>query len=436
MNQNDISTQKNKNYFKEVNKNPQKNQKIKNTIKYYWKNLYFIKNMKNIIIYLIFIIIKNILSSAKIIKGKQNFISFYDSYITYKIKETGKNIAIYNCEGCSTSYPFPNPNEIYINGFSQSNKGKNFDLNETENEIKLVWKNNIDSTGCMFIGCSKITEIDLSNFDSSQVIYMVDMFNGCSSLTSLNLFKFNTSKVTSMAAMFQDCSSLTSLDLSNFKTLELEDTRYMFNGCKSLITLDLSSFDTTKVKDMYHMFKGCSSLEYLDLGNSVINARYYDDILDGIYENITQCGESNGWFTLLMGASVYYTIHITCHPHDKNTFLKKCYKKYGNLPNYKYLCKSCGKNYYYNYSIIASHYSLNISCYETPDGYFLDLNELNPTPKPCYLTCKLCNKEGNESNHNCLECKENYSIIESIYGDYKNCYNETPTSTSITACLI
>ena len=100
MNQNDISTQKNKNYFKEINKIPPKNMKNKNTIKYYWKNLYFIKNVKNIIYLTFIIIIKNILSSAKIIKGKQNFISSNDSYITYKIKETGKNIAIYNCRSC------------------------------------------------------------------------------------------------------------------------------------------------------------------------------------------------------------------------------------------------------------------------------------------------------------------------------------------------
>ena len=233
MNQNDISTQKNKNYFKEINKNPPKNKKNKNTIKYYWKNLYFIKNVKNIIIYLNFIIIiKNILSSAKIIKGKQNFILSYDSYITYKIKEKGNNIAIYKCgdSGCSYSvYPFPNPDEIYINGFNQSNKENNiFDLNETENEIKLVWKNNIDSTAYMFFGCSKITEIDLSNFDSSQVIYMVDMFYGCSSLKSINLYNFDTSKVSHMEYMFYNYSLLTSINLSNFDTSNIINMNYIF----------------------------------------------------------------------------------------------------------------------------------------------------------------------------------------------------------------
>jgi len=44
------------------------------------------------------------------------------------------------------------------------------------------------------------------------------MFSGCSSLTSLNLSNFNTNNVTNMSYMFFNCSSLTSLDLSNFNT--------------------------------------------------------------------------------------------------------------------------------------------------------------------------------------------------------------------------
>ena len=111
-----------------------------------------------------------------------------------------------------------------------------------------------------------------------------------------------------MAGIFQDCSSLTSLDLSNFKTLELEYTYDMFDGCKSLITLDLSSFDTTNVWQMNGMFGDCSSLEYLDLGNSFINVKYSGSIFNGIYENITQCSESNGWFEFLIGGNDFFTM--------------------------------------------------------------------------------------------------------------------------------
>ena len=41
------------------------------------------------------------------------------------------------------------------------------------------------------------------------------MFYGCSSLTSLNLSNFNTNNVNNMNHMFSYCSSLTSLNLSN-----------------------------------------------------------------------------------------------------------------------------------------------------------------------------------------------------------------------------
>jgi len=43
-------------------------------------------------------------------------------------------------------------------------------------------------------------------------------------------------------------------------------------------------------------------------------------------------------------------------------------------------------------------------------------------PLECYSSCKACEIEGNESNHNCLECKDNYKF-ELYITNYKNCYN-------------
>ena len=42
------------------------------------------------------------------------------------------------------------------------------------------------------------------------------MFYGCTSLTSLDLSNFNTSSVESMNYIFDECTSLTFLDLYNF----------------------------------------------------------------------------------------------------------------------------------------------------------------------------------------------------------------------------
>ena len=49
------------------------------------------------------------------------------------------------------------------------------------------------------------------------------MFNKCSKLSSLNLSDFNTDDVTNMSYMFNKCSSLTSLNLSNFNTNNVKD---------------------------------------------------------------------------------------------------------------------------------------------------------------------------------------------------------------------
>ncbi|MGM9726338.1 MAG: BspA family leucine-rich repeat surface protein [Prevotella sp.] len=126
----------------------------------------------------------------------------------------------------------------------------------------------VNNMSGMFQECSNLTTLTLpSNFDTSEVTDMSSMFYGCSGLTSLDLSSFNTSKVTEMYNMFNGCSKLTSLDLSNFDTSEVTKMYSMFNGCPNLTSLDLSSFNTSKVTDMSSMFNGCPGLTSLDLSS-------------------------------------------------------------------------------------------------------------------------------------------------------------------------
>ena len=53
-----------------------------------------------------------------------------------------------------------------------------------------------------FFNFEKMTSIDLSALDTSEVTNMVIMFSGCSKLTSLDVSNFDTSKVTYMYTMF------------------------------------------------------------------------------------------------------------------------------------------------------------------------------------------------------------------------------------------
>ncbi|MBE5881851.1 MAG: BspA family leucine-rich repeat surface protein [Lachnospiraceae bacterium] len=118
----------------------------------------------------------------------------------------------------------------------------------------------ITDMGRMFAYCEKLTSVDFSGSDTSQLWITKSMFQDCCSLKSLNLSDFNTSQVVSMWSMFEGCSGLVSLDLSSFETGQLRQALRMFAGCTNLTDLDLSSFDMSQVTNVSNMFEKCSNL--------------------------------------------------------------------------------------------------------------------------------------------------------------------------------
>ena len=97
--------------------------------------------------------------------------------------------------------------------------------------------------------------------NTSEVTNMAYMFMGCSKLTSLDLNSFNTANVTRMPSMFSRCSGLTSLDLSSFNTANVETMEYMFNDCINLTTIYVGNeWSTTAVTESADMFYDCTSL--------------------------------------------------------------------------------------------------------------------------------------------------------------------------------
>ena len=119
---------------------------------------------------------------------------------------------------------------------------------------------NIVDMGCMFLDCENLMSLNVSNFDTSKVTDMGYMFNGCCSLTTLNISNFDTSKVTTMSKMFANCERLKSLDLGNFDTSQVTNMGQMLYICSALTNLNLSNFDTSKVTDMRSMFATCKKL--------------------------------------------------------------------------------------------------------------------------------------------------------------------------------
>lgn len=148
-----------------------------------------------------------------------------------------------------------------VNMFADMTKLKTLDVsNFKTSRVTNMWN--------MFGGLTSIEELDISTFDTSRVRNMGYMFSGMYKLKNLNLGdKFNTSNVTTMSYMFNGVSALQTLNVSTFDTTSLLSTDRMFYNCNALKSLDLSTFRMEKVTNMSYMFGNMYNLETLIIDN-------------------------------------------------------------------------------------------------------------------------------------------------------------------------
>ena len=136
----------------------------------------------------------------------------------------------------------------------------------------------------------------------------------------------------------------------------------------------------------------CSSTDkYLKLGNCVSNCSngYYNDTKDPSIKKC-KCDLENCFICSLESLSENNSC-ITCNVE------KGFFPLYEDVINNKTFIK----------------------CYKKIVGYYFDDND--HLFKKCYQSCQECDIKGNETYHNCLECKDNYDKII-LYDLYKNCY--------------
>lgn len=148
---------------------------------------------------------------------------------------------------------------------------------------------NVTNMSRMFSYCYNLSSIDgISNWDTSKVTAMQEMFYNCYNLTSPDLSKWDTSNVANMYFMFYGCRSLTSLDsISNWDTSNVTNMSLMFGYCSSLTSLDLSKWDISNVSSMGGMFKGCNNLTEVRMGGNPSKVMDVYEMFDGVTTNGT-----------------------------------------------------------------------------------------------------------------------------------------------------
>ena len=162
------------------------------------------------------------------------------------------------------------------------------------------------------------------------------------------------------------------------------------------------------------MFFGCSKMEYINFKISELKElQNKNDIFGGISSNLIICSEKEDW-------SIFFSRIKTVECNNMG-YKFKCYTNNLNIIYSKYFCEMCynhNKKFFMKF-MDSNNIETCINCYNSPEGFYLDLNDL--LYKSCYESCKNCDISGNEEQHNCFECKSDYSKEYQIT-TYKNCY--------------
>ena len=348
---------------------------------------------------------------------------FFSSYIILKTNVTGY-VKIFDDKILVHGTP---PDEIRINGIIQRNISNKYYLQDLSSDINLIFYDSPSLIDNFFKGCSNLTEIDLSHFNTSKIKNMANMFSGCSSLYSINLSNIDTSNVINMNNMFSGCNSLNSLNLSNFNTSKLDNLNSMFYGCSSLNSLNLSNFKLTNDQYINYLFYGCSELEFIYLENSFISENEVKNIFNSIADNLTVCGKN-----LEFENTFSKNILINCtNKINQNNQIIKCYSNNISVIN-KYSCEICGESFHQLHNDKNNNNS-NLNCYESLKDY-CEFNYYYNIVSNLFF----CTEEDNcpenydkliEEKRQCIDECEKDSIY--IYEINNICYSESIENANI-----
>lgn len=117
---------------------------------------------------------------------------------------------------------------------------------------------------CAFSDCISLKSIDVHNIIIEATVEMTSMFSGCSSLQTVNFLQnVDFSKVTDISFMLYGCSSLKEIDVSNWDVSNVTNFDH-FAAHANLKRKGIENWKTTSAVNMNAIFHNCAE-EELDL---------------------------------------------------------------------------------------------------------------------------------------------------------------------------
>ena len=99
---------------------------------------------------------------------------------------------------------------------------------------------------------------DLNFIDTSKITDMSNLFMNCE--YDIDVSNWDVSNVINMGCTFYNCNMFTGKGLENWDVSNVKDMSYMFTVCENFKGKGLENWDVSKVEDMKYMFGGCDKM--------------------------------------------------------------------------------------------------------------------------------------------------------------------------------
>ena len=348
-----------------------------------------------------------------------------------------------------------------------------FDQCYTLMEIKLSNFNtlNVKNFQNMFSECHFLQSLNLSNFNTQSATNLNNMFNGCNSLIYLNFTSLTINNVASTDNMFSQISSSAAFcfkddNIKNqFTELNIDCENACFKKSPKLIIETKKCIEDCSLDNYYKyeynnkcykdkcpdgttssstnqflckLILDCpkySSMDRTECFDYIPEGYYLSDnnqnLIDICHDNCKTC-EQKGWEgnnnCLTCKENLFYdngncvsSCTYGSYTDNYGNKICSCNNKCEECSSENIsLCKSCNQGYYPKNDEIKKGYT-SFDCFfalEELEGYF----PYNGYFYLCYTSCKKCSSSGNDYNHNCDKCKDNYYQLLNENIDEKNCY--------------
>ena len=148
----------------------------------------------------------------------------------------------------------------------------------------------------IIIDLLKNGKTDLNCIDVSKIKYMDDLFGHINKrvpVGNIDISEWDVSNVISMERMFTKCKDL-ECDISKWDVSNVKDTFCMFYLCKKF-NCDLSDWNVSNIEDMNSMFEKCENLD-CDLEKWNVNPDKCD--VEDMFKNCTKMkNKLPSWYT-------------------------------------------------------------------------------------------------------------------------------------------